>query len=237
MTSTLHSRRHLRRKISFCTSARVGVSIAVLEKTFVAWVKTLSDTYPDSLIIIDDSACKKSEYQGFSLGGKGGRCVGFLHSCADFLKILGALASWSPQELSRPVHEEIYLSLCLSPPPPPLSPSVPGGPPHWLYGPWRTLAFFRINSFTFTLINETLHSPKTIVNMYQTTWRHVPGHSYLKFLPWSLPGCAVLCSVSVVTGRNCTVRTTSAEEFNTQEMYKARICYQQFALCSCSALL
>jgi len=62
-----------------------------------------------------------------------------------------------------------------------------------------------------SLINETLRASKTLVNIYQTTRRHVPEEIYLELLPLLLPVCAVLCLVSVVTGRYCTVGTTSAK--------------------------
>jgi hypothetical protein len=47
-----------------------------------------------------------SEYQGYILGGKGGRDLGLPtipNSCADYLEILGASTSCSPKGLSRPV--------------------------------------------------------------------------------------------------------------------------------------
>ena len=53
-----------------------------------------------------NSASNRYEYQGYLLGGKGGRCVGpttLPPSCADSLKILGPSTSWSPEGLSRPV--------------------------------------------------------------------------------------------------------------------------------------
>ena len=62
-----------------------------------------------------------------------------------------------------------------------------------------------------TLINKTLRSSKTLVNIYETRRRHIPEESYLELLPLLLPVYALLCSVSVVTGRYCTVGTTSAK--------------------------
>jgi len=56
-----------------------------------------------------------------------------------------------------------------------------------------------------TLINEILRSSKSLVNIYETTRRHVPEKSYLELLPFLLPVYALLCLVSVVTGRYCTV--------------------------------
>ena len=50
---------------------------------------------------------------GISRGDTGGRCVGLTirsFSFIDFLDILGASASWSPQGLSRPVMGLLYLS-------------------------------------------------------------------------------------------------------------------------------
>ena len=47
-----------------------------------------------------------SEYQGYTLRGKGGRGLGLTnipHSCADFLEILGASTSCNLKGLSRPV--------------------------------------------------------------------------------------------------------------------------------------
>jgi hypothetical protein len=44
----------------------------------------------------------------FSVGDKGGRCIGLTilpSSCANCLEILGASTSWSPKDLSRPVME------------------------------------------------------------------------------------------------------------------------------------
>ena len=41
-----------------------------------------------------------NEYQGYVLGGKGGRCVGmttFPPSCSECLEIPGALSCWNPQ--------------------------------------------------------------------------------------------------------------------------------------------
>ena len=43
-----------------------------------------------------DSASNKNEYQG----AKGGRCLGITNlpaSCIDFIEILGASTSWSPE--------------------------------------------------------------------------------------------------------------------------------------------
>lgn len=50
-----------------------------------------------------------------------------------------------------------------------------------------------------------------MVNIYENTRRHVREKSYLELLPLLLPVYAVLCLVSVVTGRYCTVGTTSAK--------------------------
>lgn len=50
-----------------------------------------------------------------------------------------------------------------------------------------------------------------MVNIYETARRHVPEESYLELLPLLLPMYALLCLVSVVTGRYCTVGTTSAK--------------------------
>jgi hypothetical protein len=53
-----------------------------------------------------DSASNRNEYQEYSLGGKGGWCVGLTTlrpSCADCLEI------WNPQGLSRPVMGLLYL--------------------------------------------------------------------------------------------------------------------------------
>jgi len=44
------------------------------------------------------------KYQEYLLGDKGGRCVGptaLSPLCVDFLEILGASTSWSPQDLYR----------------------------------------------------------------------------------------------------------------------------------------
>jgi len=54
----------------------------------------------------------KNEYQGYLLGGKGGRCVGMTTlppSCAKCVEILRASNSWSFQGLSRPVQRFLYL--------------------------------------------------------------------------------------------------------------------------------
>jgi hypothetical protein len=51
-----------------------------------------------------DSASNRNEYQEFSLGGKGGRCVGLTTlppSRADCLRLLRASTSWNPKGLSR----------------------------------------------------------------------------------------------------------------------------------------
>jgi hypothetical protein len=48
--------------------------------------------------------------------GKDGRCVGLRTlppSCADCLKNMEALKSWSPQGLSRPVMGLLYLIILL----------------------------------------------------------------------------------------------------------------------------
>ena len=55
------------------------------------------------------SASTRSLCQSYLLGGKGGRCVGLANlrpSCADYLEILGASTSWSPNGLSRPVERQ-----------------------------------------------------------------------------------------------------------------------------------
>jgi hypothetical protein len=52
-----------------------------------------------------DSASKRNEYQEYTLGGKGGRCVGLTTvqpSCFDCLEFLGASTSCSPKDMSRP---------------------------------------------------------------------------------------------------------------------------------------
>jgi len=51
-----------------------------------------------------DTAYDKSQYPGYPLGGKGGRCVGLTtspSSCTDRLEILVASNSWSPKALYR----------------------------------------------------------------------------------------------------------------------------------------
>jgi hypothetical protein len=58
-----------------------------------------------------DSASNRREYQGYLLGGKGGRCIGLTMlppSCADCLEILNVSNSWSPNGLSRPVMGLLY---------------------------------------------------------------------------------------------------------------------------------
>ena len=50
-----------------------------------------------------DTASNRNEYQGLSVGGKGGWCTGLTTlplSFADCLKILGASTSWTPMGLS-----------------------------------------------------------------------------------------------------------------------------------------
>jgi hypothetical protein len=52
------------------------------------------------------SASNRNKYQGSSLRGKGGRCIGLKIlplSYADCLKILRASTCWKPKGLSRPV--------------------------------------------------------------------------------------------------------------------------------------
>jgi hypothetical protein len=52
------------------------------------------------------------EYQGYLLGGEGGRCVLLTtlpSPCAICLEILGASTSYSPQGLSRPLQGFFYL--------------------------------------------------------------------------------------------------------------------------------
>jgi hypothetical protein len=54
-----------------------------------------------------DSASNRNDYQGYLLQGKGGRCEGLTNLpslYADFVEILGASTSWSPEGLSRPVQ-------------------------------------------------------------------------------------------------------------------------------------
>ena len=66
---------------------------------------------PSTLWPWGGSACNRSEYQEYFLGGKGGQCVGLTTlppSCADCLEI------WEPQPpgtlgLSRPVMGLLYL--------------------------------------------------------------------------------------------------------------------------------
>jgi len=53
-----------------------------------------------------DSASNTNEYQEYFLGGKGGRCVGL--TTAPLLRS-GALTSWNPQGLSRPVMKLLYI--------------------------------------------------------------------------------------------------------------------------------
>ena len=52
-----------------------------------------------------DSASNRNEYQEYFLGGKGGRCVRLTHYHHPVLlsRNLGALTSWNPLGLSRPV--------------------------------------------------------------------------------------------------------------------------------------
>ena len=59
-----------------------------------------------------DTSSSRNKYQGSSLWGKGGRCVGLTTlppSCADCLEILGASISCTPTVLSRPVQGQLYL--------------------------------------------------------------------------------------------------------------------------------
>jgi hypothetical protein len=60
-----------------------------------------------------DSVSNKNEYQGYLLGGKGGRCVGLTTlqpSHPERLEILEASASWSPKGLCRPVMGDLASS-------------------------------------------------------------------------------------------------------------------------------
>jgi hypothetical protein len=53
-----------------------------------------------------DSASNGNEYQGYLLGGNGGRCVGLTTlplPCADCLEIPEASTCWNPKGLFRPV--------------------------------------------------------------------------------------------------------------------------------------
>jgi hypothetical protein len=57
-----------------------------------------------------DSASNRNEYQGYSLGGKVGRCVGLTtlpHACADCLEI------WEPQPTGAlRVCPGLYMDCC-----------------------------------------------------------------------------------------------------------------------------
>jgi hypothetical protein len=57
-----------------------------------------------------DSASNRNEYQQYFLGGKGGRCVRLTtyHHPVPLSRNLGALTSWSPLGLSKPVMGLIY---------------------------------------------------------------------------------------------------------------------------------
>jgi hypothetical protein len=61
-----------------------------------------------------DLAFNKNEYQESSLESKDGRCIGLTTlppSCADCLKIIGVLTSWSPNRPYGRVMGNLYLYL------------------------------------------------------------------------------------------------------------------------------
>ena len=55
----------------------------------------------------------RNEYQDYFLGGKGGQCIRLttFHHPVPLARNLGALTSWNPLGLSRPVTGQIYLYL------------------------------------------------------------------------------------------------------------------------------
>ena len=63
-----------------------------------------------------DSASNGNEYQEHFLRGKGGRCVRLTtyHYSVPLSRNLGALTSWNPLGLSRPVMGLIYLYLYIT---------------------------------------------------------------------------------------------------------------------------
>ena len=64
-----------------------------------------------------DSASNTNEFQVSCLRSKGGWCVRLTtlpHSCADFLKILGAWSFWGPRGLSSHVQEYLKKSLVVN---------------------------------------------------------------------------------------------------------------------------
>jgi len=59
-----------------------------------------------------DSASNRNEYQEYFMEDKGGRCVGLIilpSSCTDCLEIWESQPPGTPQGLSRPVMELLYL--------------------------------------------------------------------------------------------------------------------------------
>jgi hypothetical protein len=86
-----------------------------------AWLVEVAGSIPDGVMAISllNSSARTtalgstqplkeiSTMNNISWGGKGGRCVGLTTlalSCADYLEILGALSSWNPKILSRPLY-------------------------------------------------------------------------------------------------------------------------------------
>ena len=103
-------------QLVYCTGT--GYAVAQLVK---ATSQNVAGSIPDGVMrsLIDlillaalwHSASNRNEYQEYLLGGKGSRRVWLTLSpaCTEYLEILGASASCSPKDLTRPVMGQLCL--------------------------------------------------------------------------------------------------------------------------------
>jgi len=85
------------------TNRKVADSIPAGVSGFFIDIKYFRSHYGPGV----DSASNRNEYQEYFLGGKGGRCVRLktYHHPVPLSRNLGALTSWNPLGLSRPVKD------------------------------------------------------------------------------------------------------------------------------------
>ena len=92
-----------------CWVTNRKVSVSILAGGFFIDIKSFGSHYGPEV----DSASNRNEYQEYFLGGKGGRYVRLTtyHHHVPLSRNLGALTSWNPLGLSRPVMGLLYLYL------------------------------------------------------------------------------------------------------------------------------
>ena len=91
----------------YATNRKVVVSIPACVSGFFIDIKSFRSHYGPGV----DTASNRNEHQDYSLGAKSGRCIRLTTlppSCAVVTN-LGALNSWNPLGLSRPVMGLLYL--------------------------------------------------------------------------------------------------------------------------------